>query len=338
MTEGTHANILRRMAGMQVGGDAQSPLTSSRAVRLVLAKVAQDSVGLPLAVSSVAEDVADLDATLAALPDGLMLVRLERADQTVGLMGLDMQLRAAVLEVTTTGKLLAQVAEDRPPTGTDRFLCDALIKGFLDSFPEAVRATAFEGWAQDTAAGELFADTRLAGLILAPNRYRTVQMTVQLGQTDRQGLLLLALPLPEPDPVEGLPKPEAIAWEPAFTAAVTAAPVSLAARLHNFRLTLAEARPLKVGAVLPLGGCTVSSARLCTTDGRLVARGRLGQSGGMRALRIEAPPALDMRDLPMTPSAEMPMVAMSDVAETAMLDMENAGGFAGVAELPEGGF
>ncbi len=239
MTEGTHANILRRMAGMQVGGDSQSPLTSSRAVRLVLAKVAQDSVGLPLAVSSVAEDVADLDAMLAALPDGLMLVRLERADQTVGLMGLDMQLRASVLEVTTTGKLLAQGAEDRPPTGTDRFICDALIKGFLDSFPEVVRGTAFKGWAQDSAAGELFADTRLAGLILAPGRYRTVQMTVQLGQTDRQGLLLLALPLPEPDPVEGLPKPEAIAWEPAFTAAVTAAPVSLAARLHNFRLTLA---------------------------------------------------------------------------------------------------
>ena len=143
--------------------------------------------------------------------------------------------------------------------------------------------------------------------------------------------------MPVPEPTEVAQQQEPIAWEPAIGAAVAAAAVNLETRLHNLTLTLAKVRDLKVGDVLALDGCTVASARLCAVDGRLVARARLGQSGGMRAVRIEAPPALDMRDLPVTAGSGMPMVAMSDAATAAINDMEGTTGFASVDGLPAGG-
>ena len=318
MTDGTHANILRRMAGMQDSGVAPNPLTSSRAVRLVLSKVAQDCAGLALTVSSVADDSDDLDAMLAGLPDGLMLVQLLRDDRAVGLIALDQQLRAAVLEITTTGALLPQPADDRAPTGTDRFLCDPLIKGFLDSFPDAVRGTSLEGWAETAVAGDLFDSTRTAGLVLDDGRYRAVQMTVELGTTDRQGLLLMVLPVLKPQPEVPVPVDLPVDWSHAFPAAVETAPAQLVAELHRFSLPLSVVEGFAKGTVLPLDGCSVASVRLRASDGRVVARARLGQSAGMRAVRLEMPPAPDLRELAPAAMPGASLVAMSEIAEDAM--------------------
>ena len=298
MADGLETTILRRMAGMVASGSDPDPLTSSRAVRLVLAKVAQDCAGLPLAVSSVAEDIDDLDGMLAGLSNDLMLVGVHRDSDLVGLLGVDMELRAAVLEIATTGALLAQPAETRNPTGTDRLLCDPLLKGFLEGFPQAVRGTAYDHWADGVTAGDRLPDTRVAGLTLHDDRYRTVQMTVQLGQTDRQGMLLLALPLPR-KPTEDVVPAAAPRhdWADAFRAVVESAPATLDAQLHRFTLPLSALQELRVGTVLPLDGCSVASVRLRGGDGRVVARARLGQSGGMRAIRIEAPPAPDLHEL-----------------------------------------
>ncbi len=318
MTDGTHANILRRKAGMQDSGVAPDPLTSSRAVRLVLSKVAQDCAGLALTVSGVSDDSDDLDAMLAGLPEGLMLVPLLRDDRAVGLIALDQQLRAAVLEITTIGAVLPQPADDRPPTGTDRFLCDPLIKGFLDRFPDAVRATSLEDWADTVVAGDLFDSTRTAGLVLDDGRYRAVQMTVGLGATDRQGVLLMVLPVVKPAPEMHVPADLPVDWSLAFPAAVEAAPAQLDAELHRFTLPLSVVERLRVGTVVPLDGCSVASVRLRASDGRIVARARLGQSGGMRAIRLEIPPAPDLNELAPAAMPEAPLVAMAEIAEDAM--------------------
>jgi len=62
-------------------------------------------------------------------------------------------------------------------------------------------------------------------------------------------------------------------------------------------MPLFQAENLAVGQVIPLPGCTVSSVKLLARDGRKVATARLGQSGGMRAVRVEAAPHLQMEDM-----------------------------------------
>ena len=64
---------------------------------------------------------------------------------------------------------------------------------------------------------------------------------------------------------------------------VSAAPASLDALLHRFKMHIGAAQSLEVGQVLPLPGCTVNSVRLLAPDGKVVAQAKLGQVGGMRA-------------------------------------------------------
>lgn len=306
----------------------ENPLTSSRAVRLALTKAAHDSAGLPLSVSSVAEETGTLDDLLAALPDGLMLVQLQRDGALVGLLALDMQLRAAMVEMATMGTLAAQPADDRPPTLTDKMLCDPLMAGFLAAFPQAVRGTPLEGWGDGVSLDESFANTRVAGLMLPDGRYRQVQMNVQLGTGDRQGLLLMLLPVVETPAVEPLVEADPVDWGQAFGKRVSDAPAALTALLHRFNLPLTAAQSMKVGMVIPLPGCTVTSVRLMAPDGGEIAQAKLGQSGGMRAVRVQAAPLPDLQDLPHQPVADPAVLTVDSAAldqpDTADIALEAA--------------
>jgi flagellar motor switch protein FliM len=296
MTDSSHISILRRMAGQAVPAVPASPLTTSRAVRLALVKAASDAAGLVLRVASTADDVGRLDDLLGALDPNLMLVGLDRQGRLVGFVAVDMQLRAAVVEAQTMGRLLEQTADDRAATGTDKALCDPLLAAFLAALPPAVTGTAYEGWVDGVAPGDRLADSRLAGLLLADGDYRVLRMGVELGSGNRSGEVLLALPLPR---AAAAPEPRSpvVDWETEFVAAVQDAPACLVARLHRFKMPLGQAQALQVGHVVPLPGCTVSSVRLIAPDGRSVAQAKLGQLAGYRAVRIERAADAEMRDL-----------------------------------------
>jgi len=298
MTETTHATILRRMTRAHDGGVAENPLTSSRAVRLALTKAANDAAGLVLAVSSVAEDVKPLDAVLEALSDGLMLVGLHRLGRLVGLIALDIELRGAVLEVETMGVLSSEAADPREPTQTDKVMCDPLLAQFLSAFPDAVRGTPLDGWGDDITHDARIADARAAGLLLDDVHYRSVQMVVQLGETDRQGTLIMVLP--DVEVASAPPRPVAAApsnWTTDFPNVVQDASASLTALLHRFSIPLAKAQQFEVGTLLPLQGCRVSSVKLIATDEKVVAQAKLGQSSGMRAVRVEPAPLPELHEL-----------------------------------------
>lgn len=314
MTDSSHISILRRMAGQAVDTPPVSPLATSRAVRLALVKAASDAGGLVVRVASTADDVGRLDDLLGGLDKGLMLVGLDRRAALAGFVAVDMQLRAAMVEVQTTGRLLDQPADDRPATGADKALCDPLLVAFLSALSPAVIGTAYEGWVDDVTVGGRLADSRLAGLLLEDGDYRVLRMNVELGTGDRQGEVMLVLPVQAAPTVPEEPAP-VMDWDTALSAAVQDAPAMLTARLHQFKMPLGRAQALRVGQVVPLPGCTVNSVRLIAPDGRCVAQAKLGQSVGHRAVRIELAPGPEMDDLVST-GVSLPEVAFSfDAAE-----------------------
>ena len=224
-----------------------------------------------------------------------------------------MQLRAAVLEMETMVVLAATAAEDRAPTHTDKVLCEPLIAAFLAAFPEAVRGTAFDGWGDGITQHDRIKDTRNAGLVLDDCPYRLVQMNVQLGPADRHGTLFLALPLNDVPKVEEAPAKHKADWNARFPKVVEDAPAALTALLHRFSVPLALARSLRVGTVLPLAGCSVSSVRLLAPDGQEVAEAKLGQSGGKRAVRLQTAPMPDLHDLHAPLAADpLPLARIAD--------------------------
>lgn len=297
MTESTQVTLLRRKTRPHGPDVAENPLTSSRAVRLALTKAANDTVGLVITVQGVAEEVASLDDMLESFGDELMLIGLENEDQLTGLIAVNMEMRAAVLEMETIGALLAQTAEVRAPTRTDKTLCDPLIDAFLTAFPFSVVGTPLEGWLEGCRPAAQVESTRAAGLVLSEGDYRIVRMTVDLGVAERQGELVIALPLLQEDgPIETAPPP-IVDWQADFRGVVEDAPAALNAQLHRFHISLATAQSLEVGSVLPLTGCTVNSVLLLAPDGQQVAQAKLGQAGGYRAVRLEAAPAPQLADL-----------------------------------------
>ncbi len=297
MTNSMHSTILRRMTGQRTDGADENPLTSSRALRLALTKAANDIVGLVLTVTSVAEEVQPLETMLAGLDEDLMLIELIRDNKLVGIVALDVQLRAAILEMQTVGSLIGAAADLRPATGTDKMMCDPVLAAFLDALPKAVVGTTLEGWADDVAIAQRIASSRAAGLVLDDHDYRILRLSVDLGVADRAGSILLALPPLQQALLTQTAAVEEPDWDSQFQASVAEAPASLEALLHRFSLPLTQARSLHVGQVVPLPGCTVNSVRLMTPDGHKLAEAKLGQIGGKRAVRIEAAPLLQMAEL-----------------------------------------
>lgn len=315
MTESTQVTLLRRMTRPQGQKVADNPLTSSRAVRLALTKAANDTVGLVLTVQSVAEEVTGLDDMLGTLADDLMLVELTREGDLAGLIALDMEMRAAVLEMETMGALLATQSEPRAPTRTDKMLCDPLLYSFLSAFPAAVMDTPLAGWADDVSPGEKMQNTRAAGLVLKDCAYRIVRLNMDLGVADRQAQLVIVLPLVQCDDLEVVAPAPDVDWAGALQENIADAPASLNALLHRFSVSLATAQALRVGSILPLRGCSVNSVRLLAADGQVVAQAKLGQVGGYRAVRLESAPAAQLEALSGAAATPLPDVVAMDVVD-----------------------
>lgn len=297
MSDTNHSTILRRMMGQQRGDTADNPPPSSRAIRLALTKSANDVAGLVMTVTGMTDSAQPLDTLIAELDPDLMLMQLEREGRLVGLMALNMQMRAAVLEMHTVGEVLPVEAETRVATSTDKLMCEPFLGSFLESLPEATFRTEFEGWADDVIIGEMIPDSRVAGLILDNREYRLLDLTIDLGASERVGRILVVLPaIPvTAELIDDIDDEED--WNARFQASVSEAPACLDAILHNFEIPLGKAQSLKVGDVLPLLGCTVSSVRLMSSDQQEVGQAKLGQMAGKRAVRIEEAVAPQIADL-----------------------------------------
>lgn len=284
-SQATTSTVMQRLARRRTESD--TAVTPSRALRLALCRSAEACSGLQINVLGILDEVLPLDALLGVLDASLMLVTLETAEGHVGLVGIDLQARAGMIEMQTTGRLRPIPADPRPATRTDVALITPWYSAFLDQLVAMTPGTLLDGWADGFTVGAAVADLRAAGMLLAPVDYRLVRMTVDLGLEGRDGQIVLALPVsrtalsPAPQPTVG--------WADRLHNAVMTAPSDLHAVLHRMQLSIAAVEGFTVGQILPLDGGNVAGVRIEGVDARLVAFARLGQAAGMRAVRIEAP-------------------------------------------------
>ena len=82
-------------------------------------------------------------------------------------------------------------------------------------------------------------------------------------------------------------EPEAVPWEAALERQVMEGRVRLTAILHRMHLPLARLGALQIGETLPIPGSALDETAIVGADDRPVAFGRLGQSGGHRAVRLQ---------------------------------------------------
>ncbi len=297
MTDKAQISILRRMAKVALPIDDPAVMTPSRALRQAFSRAAETSVQLAVTVLGVTEEEGPLEQMLDQIDEAHLLVEVVGQGMLAGLAAMDVQTRSAVIELSTMGKLSAVAAVPRPVTGTDVMLCTPLVAEFLTLLPGFCADTTLDGWADGYVAGGRIASRRAAGLRLPDAVYRIARLTLDFGGAARQGEVVLMLPAHHaeapPPPVADAPSK----WAEQMVEAVGAAPANLHAVLHRLRLPIHQVEAFDVGQVIPLPGVTVSSVRLEGPDGALAARARLGQVSGMRAVRIEAMPVPELKDV-----------------------------------------
>ncbi len=190
---------------------------------------------------------------------------------------------ATIIEALTIGRLGTRPPGPRRATPTDA----ALLTDVLNAAFAALGAEDPVGLLRCTRP---VPDHRLLPILLEDVSYDLVALTATLvaGAVARPLRLMLALPRAEivADLAEETPAEKGKAWSEALEEAVMRAPASLRAELGRVTMPLAEVLELGVGGALILPLSNLEEVRLVALDGTPQAIGRLGQSRGMRAIRL----------------------------------------------------
>jgi flagellar motor switch protein FliM len=289
-------SILRRMTAGKSSGPEDVPITSSRAVRMAMRRAADKAHGLVISVLGLQEETIAVDGLSDAVDEAHLLVGITRGEALSGLCAIDLQLRAAIIEMQTMGRLQANDADPRPATATDAMMMTDLLAMFLKMLGETTARTDLDSWSDGAQVGRQVASLRAAGLVLADVEYRLIRLSLEFGGDGRKGELTLILPVGEATVAEVILPDVGPNWQKAFQKSVSEAPATLHARLHKFSLPLHEAECIAVGQIIPLPGCTVDSVKLYDPNGRFVTAARLGQFAGKRAVRMEPTQVLNMTE------------------------------------------
>lgn len=287
------------------GGEGRPRPEAERALALALARAAEEEMRLPLRVAGTEARRLSLSELLELPETGALLAVVEGPGESLGCMALGPAVLAAVIEHRTIGRVTPAAPLPRRPTRTDAAMSAGLIDRALAEFARALEhgpEGGPRGWAAGYRYASFLEDPRPLGLLLEDVTYRAFRAEVLLGaQGAKRGHILLALPavarsraLPaRPDAMPGgaggaeeAAAAAEQAWARALEAAVMASPAQLDAVLDRLSLPLAAVMALRPGALLPLPGAALERLSIEGRGGRRVAEGRLGQSKGMRAVRL----------------------------------------------------
>lgn len=140
----------------------------------------------------------------------------------------------------------------------------------------------------------VLAEPRMIQMALADTGYRAYRLRIDLGRGARAGEVLLAFPLGSTQSGRQ-PGTDDADWQDALSDAVMCAEVPVRAVLHRVMVPLTDISEWAVDQLLELPSGSLTSVELEGMDGRVAATVKLGQIGGMRAIRIGAPGALANR-------------------------------------------
>ena len=279
---GGSGGLARKLAASKDGGAAQKGSFTLKALRRSLARAASEQCDLPLAVlaarqvnrapEDLAEDLSDKD----------LLVILDGPNGRVGAATLDAALVTALIQKQTIGQIMGKAPSERNYTPTDA----AMTAEFLEKSFSKVQALLqgekdqliFSGYRY----GAQIEDVRSLILGMEAEDYRLITLTVDLAVGAMQGELKLILPEPTPEEL-GL---SGAKTGPSLAGGMGAMRAELSAILCKVRVPLNEFAALRVGEVLPLDQAFLYETDLIDIGGNSIAKGRLGQLNGARAVRL----------------------------------------------------
>jgi flagellar motor switch protein FliM len=251
-------------------------------------KVADDRLGLELSVLSVRETCQSPEAMLQDVPASSLILRLTSTDGRAGLALLDDQLLAGLIEIQMIGSVSSSAPSERRPTPTDAAISTGAFDAWAEAFDREIEAMSERPvWAGTRTAGS-FPEPRAALMTLPADDLQIATLTLDLGGGARQGRLTIGMPKAGAKG-QGRSATEAngLRFGDALRPVVLASEATIEAVLHRPSVPYMDVKAFKVGDIVRLPVETLSSVTLEAPDGQVVAKARLGQVEGHRAVRLE---------------------------------------------------
>ncbi|TMV09704.1 flagellar motor switch protein FliM [Ruegeria sediminis] len=270
----------------QAGGNPKSIL---RALRRGLVQAARESLNLSMCIIGARQARRQLEELRDALEDGWLYLLFAAHDGRRAAACVDPGCVAAIIQQQTTGQVSGGEIVRRRYTETDAAMVAPLIELTL------ARAEGLVETAEDrrclSAFGYLSRADDLQGLQLALEQevYRVCELTVEIAGGQRQGGITVVVPEPATLADHDAEAAASPGWRLEQVSGVMRA--DLTAVIGQMQLPLSELASLNVGNLLPLTGTRLDRTCLLTIERRKVAIGRLGQCGGMKAVRINENPS-----------------------------------------------
>ncbi len=284
------ATLKRKIVG--VHRDTATPkMTALRALRLSVARASEELFGLALAVSGGRQAYVSPDELGSELSDKELLVVLDCPDGMTGAAAVSLPLVAALVQQQTTGRVSDRKAEPREYTDTDAALVSPLLEGVLRRACDLVEDDADLSCFQSIRFGARSGDARTMLLTLRAERYRSFVLPVEIALGRHQATMTFVLPMDTEGEETGA-REEQNEEERAANSPFLDVETDLRAVLARFRLPVSELNSLSVGDTLPLPRERLDDTALVTLTDRVVARGKLGQMNGHRAVRLMASTAV----------------------------------------------
>ncbi len=310
----TAGAALARKLSVGQGDLVDRPRSILRALRLGFARAAGERFNLPLAVIG-AKQADRAQAGLATtLVEDWLLLKFTGSDGVVAAC-LDLNCVSAIVQTQTIGDVTPDAPAERGFTDTDAAMAAPLVEDALRRAVVLVDPEDQQGLMGFEYASRAV-DLRGLTLSLVADSYRVFDLTVELGGGLRQGQITIVLPDP-PAPDEAEIELD-VDTGPRLEQSSGVVRAELNAVVCRMRLPLAHLSGLEVGSLLPLTGARLDRTEVLTIERTRASVGRLGQSGGMRAVRLNENvplPALDALE-PAEFIESRPASVRGDMADT----------------------
>ncbi len=253
-------------------------------LRVEIPRAADQMLALQADVQAVTLSTLDNRGVVASLGAHDLICMITRASEDVGLLVVDIGLLTGLIEIQTLGQVTSVPAKERTPTRTDAVVVSDMPDRWMS---DVCRAADETGLARDVPFHGYIREHGILGrraveLTLDPGQYRSMRIAMVLGGEAKTGAVTFFVPVREgraqvsgEDTLGARLRPH-----------LMGAPAAMEAVLARINQPLERVLAFAVGDVLPIAPQALSEVQLEVNEDVPIARARLGQVNGFRAVRL----------------------------------------------------
>jgi flagellar motor switch protein FliM len=210
-----------------------------------------------------------------------------------GVIALSLDLVSAIIEKSATGEVGNRPVPDRAGTSIDALFAEPLLKAMLENLALTC-SPGLRPWIASVELAKKPSKTDDLEFEIAEGAHRVVMLQLQIdGAREGELVALIPQPIASDGASGGNAKNGNTSRDPAagLRQKMLGSRTTLRADLISFDVPLAEFRNWSQGSEIQIPGDAIGAIALTQGGGISIARGRLGQANGHRAVRLNLPDA-----------------------------------------------